>query len=568
MRQARRSLRPHLHRRLQRGGRGGRRARARGGRGGAPLRHPRLRPQHQHQRLRGPPRAAPAARRAHRARDPERAPGPPARAGDRVRRGLQPLGADGQRARPRSGRLHRVLRLRRRHRRHRRLLRGVQGPAPSCGAPSRPPTPRASRWWRSRWGAPRRGRAWPARTPGHLAGSDAVVEGLFAQYGVVRVRDLDELLETAALFAKLPAGTGGRCCLYSISGGSGTLMAEVAESSGVPVPVLSRADPGRAARDDPRLPHRRQPRRQRRPVPRARARSRTESASSTSSPPIPNIDVIVIGLTGALGRLTDRFAEDIVAFIDEVKKPIVVTWNSFKTDEQGFTTLVDAGVPDVPVVPQLLRRPARLRPLPGGVVGVPPPQADARPPPARRRRPHSPRPAARGRAPPSVPTPRGDCSSPSASPWPGRAWPTPRPRRPAWPADIGFPVVMKIASPDFPHKSDAGLVRLSVGSAPEAKAVYTELVRARHAGQARGPHRGRPDPAADRGGHRDDRGGHPRPGVRARRARGHGRGVRRDPEGRGGAAPAPRPARRPGDGEGPARLPAADRARGRRRAAT
>ncbi|HUI04386.1 MAG TPA: CoA-binding protein, partial [Acidimicrobiales bacterium] len=39
---------------------------------------------------------------------------------------------------------------------------------------------------------------------GHLAGSDAVVEGLFAQYGVVRVRDLDELLETAALFAKLP----------------------------------------------------------------------------------------------------------------------------------------------------------------------------------------------------------------------------------------------------------------------------------------------------------------------------------------------------------------------------
>ncbi len=48
---------------------------------------------------------------------------------------------------------------------------------------------------------------------GHLAGSDAVVEGLFAQYGVVRVRDLDELLETAALFAKLPAGTGGRCAL-------------------------------------------------------------------------------------------------------------------------------------------------------------------------------------------------------------------------------------------------------------------------------------------------------------------------------------------------------------------
>ena len=59
VRQARRALRPHLHRRLQRGGRGGRRPRARGGRGGAPLRHPGLRSQHQHQRLRGPSRAAP-----------------------------------------------------------------------------------------------------------------------------------------------------------------------------------------------------------------------------------------------------------------------------------------------------------------------------------------------------------------------------------------------------------------------------------------------------------------------------------------------------------------------------
>ncbi|MGH9029799.1 MAG: CoA-binding protein, partial [Acidimicrobiales bacterium] len=76
---------------------------------------------------------------------------------------------------------------------------------------------------------------------GHFAGTDAVVEGLFAQHGVVRVRDLDELLETSVLFAKLPAGTGPRCGLYSISGGSGTLMAEVAELHGVPVPVLSSA---------------------------------------------------------------------------------------------------------------------------------------------------------------------------------------------------------------------------------------------------------------------------------------------------------------------------------------
>ena len=121
-------------------------------------------------------------------------------------------------------------------------------------------------------------------------------------------------------------------------------MAEVAESSGVPVPALT-------AQSQAEL-------REMIPDYLTVANPVDNGAQFLISAPIedrrrvfdivaadPNIDVIVIGLTGALGRLTDRFAEDIVAFIDEVKKPIVVTWNSFKTDEQGFRTLVDAGVP-------------------------------------------------------------------------------------------------------------------------------------------------------------------------------------------------------------------------------
>ncbi len=59
----------------------------------------------------------------------------------------------------------------------------------------------------------------------------------------------------------------------------------------------------------------------------------------------PAIDVVVVGITGALGRLTDRFAEDIAAFADNGAKPVVATWNSLKTDEPGFAALVDAGVP-------------------------------------------------------------------------------------------------------------------------------------------------------------------------------------------------------------------------------
>ena len=43
-------------------------------------------------------------------------------------------------------------------------------------------------------------------------------------------------------------------------------------------------------------------------------------------------------------------------------------------------------------------------------------------------------------------------------------------------AVIGFPVVMKIMSPDIPHKTEAGGVRIGVADGEQAKAVYDELV--------------------------------------------------------------------------------------------
>ena len=149
-----------------------------------------------------------------------------------------------------------------------RLLRGFQGPAEAeAGARGRQLGAQARRRAEGRID---RGRdpdgLFAHRAPRRVRRGD---DGLFRQYGVVRVRDLDELLETAALFAKLPAGTGPNACLYSISGGSGALMAEVAESHGVPVPILGAKRPRTRLRiDDPGLPDRREPRRQRSAVPR------------------------------------------------------------------------------------------------------------------------------------------------------------------------------------------------------------------------------------------------------------------------------------------------------------
>ncbi|TMA30528.1 MAG: hypothetical protein E6J87_17920 [Deltaproteobacteria bacterium] len=180
---------------------------------------------------------------------------------------------------------------------------------------------------------------------GHLAGADAVVDGLFAQHAVTRVRDLDELLDTAALFAKLPPGTGARVALYSISGGSGTLMAECAELAGVAVPRLTPETvaqlreylPGYLTVDNP---------------------VDNGAVFITSNPPEvrqkvldliagdPNVDLLVVGITGALSPMTDQLASDLEALAARgTAKPIAVTWNSPKIDEAGYEAIVRSGWP-------------------------------------------------------------------------------------------------------------------------------------------------------------------------------------------------------------------------------
>ncbi|HMK62532.1 MAG TPA: acetate--CoA ligase family protein [Acidimicrobiales bacterium] len=308
---------------------------------------------------------------------------------------------------------------------------------------------------------------------GHLAGSDAVASGLFRQYAVVRVHDLDELLETAALFAKLPAGTGGRCALYSISGGSGTLMAEVAESSGVRIPVLARSTQAELRRLIPDYL--------------TVANPVDNGAQFLLSAPVEhrrrvfelldaddNVDVIVVGLTGALGRLTDQFAADLAAFADVLTKPVVATWNSPKTDEPGFRMLVESGVPLFRSFRNCFAAFADFAWYQEQVPSF---------------RPRHPLPTS---APPEVSSVCAEATSSGGRPLSAteavrllEAFGVPMARQAlaTSPTEavrvaeaIGFPVVMKIASPDFPHRSDAGLVQLGVLGPQAVPQVFDELM--------------------------------------------------------------------------------------------
>jgi acetyl coenzyme A synthetase (ADP forming)-like protein len=71
-----------------------------------------------------------------------------------------------------------------------------------------------------------------------LAGSEAAVEALFHQAGVIRARTLEELIDAAALFATQPLPAGNRVALITNAGGLGILAADACEAAGLGLPAL------------------------------------------------------------------------------------------------------------------------------------------------------------------------------------------------------------------------------------------------------------------------------------------------------------------------------------------
>jgi acetyl coenzyme A synthetase (ADP forming)-like protein len=74
---------------------------------------------------------------------------------------------------------------------------------------------------------------------GALAASDAAVDGLFHQAGIVRARSLSELFDLATLFAHQPVPAGRRVAVLTNAGGPGILAADACEAERLELPSLS-----------------------------------------------------------------------------------------------------------------------------------------------------------------------------------------------------------------------------------------------------------------------------------------------------------------------------------------
>lgn len=73
---------------------------------------------------------------------------------------------------------------------------------------------------------------------GALASSDAIVDALFREAGVVRVDTVEELFDAAALLAHQPLPAGPRVGILTNAGGPGILAADACEALGLTLPGL------------------------------------------------------------------------------------------------------------------------------------------------------------------------------------------------------------------------------------------------------------------------------------------------------------------------------------------
>jgi acetate---CoA ligase (ADP-forming) len=325
---------------------------------------------------------------------------------------------------------------------------------------------------------------------GHLTGSDAITDAVFRQLGITRVDGLDELLEVSASFARtqpeaMPAWAKKKVepgvCVYAISGGTGAHMADMLAAADLRLPPLARET--QKLLHDGLIP----------------AYLRVSNPVDCGGPPVadargrqildaivadPKTEIIVVPITGAVVAFSEPFTRDLIDVAKTTDKPIFVVWGSPPgTDDTYYKRMLDGGLPVFRTFGNCVKAvrayvdywrfshryrsafdTAAVKPLPA---------------------------AKRARAIIKTAAP-GEALSEHASKQLLATYGIKASKdvlvgseaaavKAA--AGLGYPVVMKVSSPDLLHKSDLGLVRVGVGSAKEVRAAYTELMAsARRAG--------------------------------------------------------------------------------------
>jgi acyl-CoA synthetase (NDP forming) len=298
-----------------------------------------------------------------------------------------------------------------------------------------------------------------------LTGVDTLYDAVFAQYGITRVQDYDELLEVSHLLAHTPRPSEPGVAVVSHSGGISSLTADMCGQAGLNLPSLT--DHARDGING---------------ILKgfgwaANPSDVTGFANSESFPAImdyminePEVGNLVVASAGA-----DAQAEQVIAQRDKSEKGVVFLWTGTRGATSGLPKLKEARIP-VFYVPDKLALGLRSllnyhawrdRRLDKGFGSSP---AMAR-----------------------EQEQTMDCllrlGRSTLSEYESKqliaSWgiPITRESRASSPDEavnaaqtIGYPVVLKVDSPDILHKTEAGVVRLGLKSPNEVRAAFADVM--------------------------------------------------------------------------------------------
>jgi acetyltransferase len=298
-----------------------------------------------------------------------------------------------------------------------------------------------------------------------LTGADALYEAVFRQYGIIRAQDYDELLESSHLLAHARKPLKRGIAVVSHSGGISSLTADMLGQAGLNLPPLTdRARDGINAiiKDFGWA---------------ANPSDVTGFARSESFPQImdymieePEVGTLVIASAGA-GNQVDH----VISLRDRTDKNVAFFWTASRTDKGPLAKLKSANIP-IFYTPDKLARAVRnlldyytwrdhrqadgFAKAPALITGQEQTLVRLR---------------ELGRS----------TLSESESKQVIAAWGVPGTKEVLAPSSdaaveaaqrLGYPVALKVDSPDILHKTEAGVVRLGLRNADEVRAAHAEIM--------------------------------------------------------------------------------------------
>jgi acyl-CoA synthetase (NDP forming) len=301
-----------------------------------------------------------------------------------------------------------------------------------------------------------------------MTGSDALYDAVCRQYGVIRVQSYDDFLETAHLLAHTRKPVAPGMALVSHSGGVSSFCADMLGDAGLDLPEL-----GASARDGINA------------ILKgfgwaANPADVTGKANSADFPAImqhlidePSVGTLVVASSGA-----DLHADQVIELRARSDKNVVYMWSGSRAQDTGLPRLKAAGVPlfynpdslarglrhlldyhawrDRFLGDAAARAAAEQHPLAGERLAL----ADQLLAPGRMLS------ESEGKqliAAWGVPVSREERADSAAA-------------AVAAAGRIGYPVVLKVDSPDIPHKTEAGGVLLHLRDAAQVQAAYATIM--------------------------------------------------------------------------------------------